>query len=606
MHALYVVVPVLGILAIAYRYYSAFIAARIMALDDSRITPAHTKYDGHNYYPTTRWVLFGHHFAAITGAGPLLGPVLAAQFGYAPGLIWLVAGVCLAGAVHDFMILWASTRRGGRSLAEIVREEIGPVAGTVAAIAILFIVVIALAGLGLAVVGALAESRWGTFTIAMTIPLAVLMGFWMYVWRKGKVTEATIIGVIGLLLAVVLGAPLNDPNSTIGGFFHLSRTQLVLSLAIYGFLASVLPVWLLLSPRDYLSSFMKIGTIGLLVIGIIIVNPQLQMPALTEYVNGGGPIIPGQLFPFCFITIACGAISGFHALVASGTTPKMIDKESDIRPIGYGAMLVEGLVGVLALVAATALYPGDYFAINVPPEVYATLGMQTVNLPQLEAAVGESVVGRTGGAVSLAVGMAQIFSSLPGMSGLLSYWYHFAIMFEALFILTTIDAGTRVGRFLLQEFLGRAYKPFANPAWIPGSIISTTLIVVAWGYFIYTGSIDTIWPMFGVANQLLASVALAVGTTLIIAAGKARYAWVTAAPLLFLSMNTLWGGFLNISDNFYPMAVGPDPTKHAQGWILVSCSVVMIGCAIVILASAVSKWVSLFANGRLPLGAEGR
>lgn len=459
MRALYIIVPVLCILAIAYRYYSAFIAARLMALDDSRVTPAHTKFDGHNYYPTTKWVLFGHHFAAITGAGPLIGPVLAAQFGYAPGLIWIVAGVCVAGAVHDFIILWASVRRGGRSLAEIVRSEIGPVAGTVGAIAILFIVVIALAGLGINVVNALAESRWGTFTIAMTIPLAVFMGFWMYVWRKGKIVEATVMGVIGLILAVVLGAPLNDPSSTIGSFFHLTRTQLVVSLAIYGFAASVLPVWMLLSPRDYLSSFMKIGTIAFLVVGVIIVNPELKAPAFSQYVGGGGPIIPGQLFPFCFITIACGAISGFHALVSSGTTPKMIDKEADIRPIGYGAMLMEGLVGVLAMIAATAMYPGDYYAINTSPAVYQTLGMQPVNLPALEAAVGETVTGRTGGATSLAVGMAQIFSALPGMSGLLAYWYHFAIMFEALFILTTIDAGTRIGRFLLQEFLeiGRAH-----------------------------------------------------------------------------------------------------------------------------------------------------
>jgi carbon starvation protein len=607
MHALYIVVPVLGILAIAYRYYSAFVAARIMALDDSRVTPAHTKYDGHNFYPTTKWVLFGHHFAAITGAGPLIGPVLAAQFGYAPGLIWIVAGVCLAGAVHDFIILWASVRRGGKSLAEIVRQELGPVTGTVGAIAILFIVIIALAGLGINVVNALAESQWGTFTIAMTIPLAVFMGFWMYVWRKGRIAEATIMGVVGLILAVVLGAPLNDPSSTIGSWFHLTRTELVVSLAVYGFAASVLPVWMLLSPRDYLSSFMKIGTIGFLVLGIIIVNPELKAPAFSDYVGGGGPIIPGKLFPFCFITIACGAISGFHALVSSGTTPKMVDKETDIRPIGYGAMLIEGLVGVLALIAATAMYPGDYYAINTSPAVYQTLGLQTVNLPALEAAVGETVTGRTGGATSLAVGMAQIFSALPGMSGLLAYWYHFAIMFEALFILTTIDAGTRIGRFLLQEFLGRAYKPFANPAWVPGSIISTTLIVAGWGYFIHTGSISTIWPMFGVANQLLASVALATATTIIISLGKVRYAWITAAPLAFLGTNTLWGGYLSIRDNFWPLATGPNPATHVQGYVLSICTAIMMVCAIIILASAIAKWVALLSggNGRQPIPAEG-
>src|SRR5688572_3032384 len=512
MRALYLLLPALGIMAIAYRYYSAFLATRIWMLDDARKTPAHLKYDGANYYPTTRWVLFGHHFAAITGAGPLIGPMLAAQFGYAPGFIWLVAGVCLAGAVHDSIILWASVRRGGRSLPDIVKHEIGPTTGFIASIAILFIIVIALAGLGINVVNALAESRWGTFTIATTIPLAIFMGFYMYRWRKGRIAEATVIGIIGLLAAVVLGEPLNSADSTIGNLFHLTRTQLVVSLMIYGFAASVLPVWMLLAPRDYLSTFMKIGTIAFLVVGVVIVNPVIQMPALTEFANGGGPIIPGQLFPFCFITIACGAISGFHALISSGTTPKMIDKESDIRPIGYGAMLVEGLVGVMALIAATAMPPGDYFAINVPPAAYANLtfqgvAMAPVNLSGIEAAIGETVAGRTGGAVSLAVGMAMIFSAMPGMSHLLAYWYNFAIMFEALFILTTIDSGTRVGRFLIAEFMARAYPPFARPDWIPGAMISTALIVLAWGYFIYTGSIDTIWPMFGVANQLLGCVA---------------------------------------------------------------------------------------------------
>jgi carbon starvation protein len=605
MHALYLILPTLGIFAIAYRYYSAFIATRVMLLDDSRVTPAHTKYDGHNFYPTSKWVLFGHHFAAITGSGPLIGPTLAAQFGYAPGFIWLVAGCCLAGAVHDFVILWASVRRGGRSLAEITRDELGPVAWLAGAIAILFIVVIAIAGLGIIVVNALAESPWGTFTIAMTIPLAIFMGFYMYVWRKGRVVEATVIGIIGLMACVIFGEPLNHPESVIGGWFRLSREQLVFAIAIYGFAASVLPVWLLLSPRDYLSSFMKIGTIALLVLGIVMVNPVLQMPPLTDYIYGGGPIIPGPLFPFCFITIACGAISGFHSLVASGTTPKMVDKESHIRPIGYGAMLIEGTVGVLALVAAAAMHPGDYFAVNTTPAVYATLGLSHVNLEALEVAVGESVAGRASGAVSLAVGMAQIFTALPGMSGLMAYWYHFAIMFEALFILTTIDAGTRVGRFLLQEFLGRAYPPFANPAWIPGSILSTFLIVFGWGYFIYTGSVDTIWPMFGVANQLLGVVALSVATTLIINLGKARYAWITAAPLSLLAVNTLWGAFLNIRDNYYPMAVGADDAMQFQGWILTVSSVIIMVCALVILGASIRKWAGLLGGDREALPAEG-
>ncbi|MBI3261788.1 MAG: carbon starvation protein A, partial [Acidobacteria bacterium] len=431
--------------------------------------------------------------------------------------IWLVAGVCLGGAVHDFITLWASTRRGGRSLANIARTEIGPLAGTIAAVAVLFILMIALAGLGIAVVNALAESAWGTFTIGVTIPLAIFLGFYMFQWRKGRIGEATIIGIVAMILAVILGRPVAD--SAIGSWFILSRHQLTVALALYGFAASVLPVWMLLTPRDYLSTFMKIGTILLLALGVIVVNPTLQAPAFSSFVGGGGPIIPGPLYPFVFITIACGAISGFHSLIGSGTTPKMIDKESDIRPIGYGAMLCEGFVGVMALIAASALHPGDYYAINTSASVFQNLGTPTVNIAMLQTQVAENVVARPGGAVSLAVGMAQIFSGLPGMSGLMAYWYHFAIMFEALFILTTIDAGTRVGRFLLQEFVGRLWKPFARPEWLPGSLISTSLMVLAWAYFIWTGSINTIWPMFGIANQLLGAVALAVGTTILINMG---------------------------------------------------------------------------------------
>src|SRR3954467_12558173 len=471
VRALYVILPILGILAIAYRYYSAFIAARVLVLDDARLTPAHVRPDRHNYHATTRWVLFGHHFAAIAGAGPLIGPVLAAQFGYAPGLIWLVGGVCLAGAVPDSLILWASTRRGGASLAEIAPTEIGPVAGGTAALAILFIVVIALAGLGLAVVNALEHSAWGTFTIGMSIPLALFIGVYMHRLRPGRTREATVIGVTLLILAVVLGKPI--AGSSFAHYFIFSRTQLVLLMAGYGFVASVLPVWLLLAPRDYLSSFMKIGTIALLVVGVVFVNPVLEMPAFTSFIGGGGPVVPGPLFPFAFITIACGAISGFHALIASGTTPKMIDKESDIRVIGYGAMLMEGLVGIMSLIAASALYPGDYFAINTPPHVFATLGMSVTNLPALEAAVGETVTGRTGGAVSLAIGMSQIFSGLPGLRALVDYWYHFAVLFQGRFVLTTIDAGTRVARYLVGEFFGRAYAPFGRHDWVPGAVVTS-------------------------------------------------------------------------------------------------------------------------------------
>jgi carbon starvation protein len=599
MHALYVLIPILGFMVIAYRFYSAFIAARVMSLDDSRVTPAHTKYDGHNYYPTSRWVLFGHHFAAITGAGPLVGPVLAAQFGFAPGLIWLVAGVCLAGAVLDFVALWASTRRGGRSLAEIVREEVGPVAGTTAGIAILFMLTVALAGLGLAVVNALAESAWGTFTIGMTIPLAVFMGFYMFKWRPGHIREVTIGGILAMIFCVIAGEWVAE--SSWGPSFVLSHQQLTIALAVYGFAASVLPVWMLLTPRDYLSTFMKIGTIGALVIGVIIVNPELKAPAVSAFAGGGGPIIPGPLFPFVFITIACGAISGFHALIATGTTPKMVDKESDIRPIGYGAMLCESMVGVMALIAATALEPGDYYAINTSAQVYSTLGMSPVHLPALEAAVGETVTARPGGAVSLAVGMADIFARLPGMAGLMAYWYHFAIMFEALFILTTIDAGTRVGRFLIQEFGGRVYKPFGRADSIPASVIATTAIVLGWGYFIWTGDISTIWPMFGIANQLIASVALAVGTTILINMGRVRYAWVTLAPLTFLAVTTLTAGFLSVRDNFWPMAVGPNPAVRVQGYVNSICTSILLICVVIILVSSARRWfMVLGGNGKTP------
>ena len=609
MHALYVLLPALAIIAIAYRYYSAFIATRVWMLDDARKTPAHTKYDGANYYPTSKWVMFGHHFAAITGAGPLVGPMLAAQFGYAPGFIWLVAGCCLAGAVHDSMILWASVRRGGKSLPDIVKQEISPLMGLVAAITIILILIVALAGLGVAFVNALADSVWGTFTVAMTIPLGIFMGFWMYVWRKGKITEATVLGVLGLLFALWAGEPISRSDSWFAGLFHLSRTQIVIALGVYGFAASMLPVWLLLSPRGYLSSFTKIGTIFLLAIGVLIVNPELQMPALSEYTGGGGPIVPGPLFPFCFITIACGAISGFHALISSGTTPKMIDKESDIRPVGYGAMLIEGVVGIMALIAAASMAPGDYFAINVPPATYENLvfggqQMVPVNIPAIETAVGETVSGRTGGAVSLAVGMAQIFSALPGMQGLLAYWYHFAIMFEALFILTTIDSGTRVGRFLLQEFMGRAYKPLARHDNVFAGSLATLIMVFSWGYFIYTGQINTIWPMFAVGNQLLASVALAVATSILINLGRAKYIWVTLLPLAFLGINTLYGGFLNITGNYYPLAVGADASRHVEGWVLTICTAVMIVLALVILGAAIQKWISVMTGGPVPATAE--
>ena len=585
MHAMPVMIAVLCVLAIAYRYYSAFIAARVLSLDDSRPTPAHTQGDGQNYVPTNRWVLFGHHFAAITGAGPLIGPVLAAQFGFLPGLLWLVVGVVIGGAVHDFVILVASVRRGGRSLAEIARLELGPVAGAVTAVAILFIVVIAIAGLGVAVVNALKESSWGTFTIATTIPIAFFMSLYMYRLRKGKIAEASAIGVVLLLFAVVLGRWI--PGSSLGPIFTFDAHQLTFLIAGYGFIASVLPVWMLLCPRDYLSSYMKLGTIALLVVGVILVNPPLLMPAVTRYAHGGGPIVPGALFPFVFITIACGAISGFHSLVASGTTPKMIDRESDCRRIGYGAMLLEGLVGVTALIAASSLFPGDYFAINVAPEKFTALGLETHRIHALEQAVGEHVTGRPGGAVSLAIGMAQIFSGLPGMRALLAYWYHFAIMFEALFILTAIDTGTRVARFLVQETLGRFSSKLGRTDWIPGSILATGLVVGAWGYFLYTGSIQTIWPMFGIANQLLAVCALTIGTAYLWNSGKRRFVWITILPLCFVSVTTLTAGALSIKDNFLPMALVR--ATAIRGTLNVAVTAILMSSTLLVLGTAVRR-----------------
>jgi len=602
MNALPIIVGALCVLAIAYRYYSAFIAAKVLALDDSRPVPSKTMYDGHNYYPTNKWVLFGHHFAAISGAGPLIGPVLAAQFGFLPGLLWLVIGVCLGGAVHDFMILGASIRRKGKSLAEIARGEISPLSGVVAAIAILFIVVIALAGLGLVVVNALAESPWGTFTVGFTIPLALFMGLYMYRFRKGRIAEASVIGVIGLLLAVYFGGKIAD--SSLAHAFTFSPHSVTLLMAAYGFIASVLPVWMLLCPRDYLSSYLKIGTIALLIIGVILVHPNLQMPAVTPFVSGGGPVVPGKVYPFVFITIACGAISGFHALISSGTTPKMIAKETDARVIGYGGMLMEGVVGVVALIAATSLFPGDYFAINtaqrneterakyvrmVDAEGAQGFNLQPQELDRLEAQSGEKVRGRTGGAVTLAIGIAKIFDGIPGLRGLMKYWYHFAIMFVALFILTTIDTGTRVARFLLGEFGGRFYRKLEQPTWLPGSIVTSAVIVFAWAAFIWSGSISTIWPMFGIANQLLAAVALCVATTIVINTGKARYSWVTLVPLSFVATTTLVAGYESIRDIFWPLA--QNPVTATQGYVDTTLTALIMLAAVIVLIDSVRSWI---------------
>ncbi len=481
MNTFPILLGTLCVFALGYRYYSAFISAKVLDLDDSRITPSHVYEDGHNYVPSPKWVLFGHHFAAIAGAGPLVGPTLAAQFGFAPGFLWILFGAVLCGCVHDFTVLVASVRHKGRSLADVARTEVGPYAGLVTMIALLFILLVTLAGLGIVVVNALANSPWGVFTIGMTIPIAILMGVYMFKSSPGqiRIVGPSIAGVILLLGAVISGRWFAD--SSYAHVLTFSGHQIVFAMAIYGFVASVLPVWFLLEPRDYLSTYMKLGTIVLLIIGVFIVHPNIQFPAVTEFIHGGGPIIGGKLYPFLFVTIACGAISGFHALISSGTTPKMLWKESDARFIGYGAMMCEGIVAVLALIAACSMYPGDYFAINAAPAVYAKLGLHTVNLGMFSQEVGEKLAGRTGGAVSLAVGMAQIFRGIPGMKSLTSYWYHYAIMFEALFILTTVDTGTRVARYVMHELLGKVHKSFSNTAWLPGNLVTSLIVVVSWG-----------------------------------------------------------------------------------------------------------------------------
>ncbi|MBT9283474.1 MAG: carbon starvation protein A [Hydrogenibacillus schlegelii] len=549
--------------AVAYRFYSRFIATRIFALDDRRATPAEVRNDGKDYVPMNKWVLFGHHFAAIAGAGPLVGPVLAAQMGYLPGTLWILIGVALAGAVQDMVILIASMRRDGKSLGQIAREEIGPVGGIVASIGTLSILVILVAVLALVVVKALAQSPWGVFTVAMTIPIAMFMGVYMRFIRPGKVLEGSLIGFVLLMLALYFGRTVAE-NPALAPYFTFDAGTLAILIAVYGFLASVLPVWLLLAPRDYLSSFLKIGTIVLLAIGIFIVMPEIRMPAVTRFVDGTGPVFSGPLFPFLFITIACGAVSGFHSLVASGTTPKLIEKESHARMIGYGAMLMESFVAIMAMIAAAHLEPGLYFAMNAPAAVIGTTAEQAAAkvsewgfvispelIEQMAKDVGEqTILSRTGGAPTLAVGMAEIFSQF--MAGAKAFWYHFAILFEAVFILTTVDAGTRIGRFILQDLVGNVYKPFARTDRWVNNVVASAIFTAMWGYFVYWGAIDpfgginSLWALFGISNQMLAAIALAVGTTVLIKMGKARYAWVTVVPFTWLLATTLTAALLKL------------------------------------------------------------
>jgi carbon starvation protein len=589
MHALTLIIVTLLLFAIAYRFYAKFIITKVLVFDPNRPTPAHTLRDGKDYDPTNRYVLFGHHFAAIAGAGPLVGPVLAAQFGYLPGVLWILIGAVLGGAVHDMVILFASVRMNGLSLTQLAREHISRPAGLATAFAILFIIITALAGLALVVVNALNESSWATFTIAITLPAALLVGLYMYKIRPGKIVEASLVGVVIVVLGVVFGEPLS--KTSFGSLFLFSKPSLSIILPVYGFVASVLPVWLLLCPRDYLSSYMKIGTIALLIVGIFVVNPVIKMPAVTAYIHGGGPIIPGKVWPFVCITIACGAISGFHSLISSGTTPKMINTEADIRFISYGAMLAEAVVSIMALIAATVMLPGDYFAINVPPEIFAKLHLATDRLAEMEKMTGESLAGRPGGAVSLAAGMSLILSAIPGMKHLIGYWYHFAIMFEALFILTTVDAGTRVARYILQELLKVVHPKLASSSWMPAVLLSGGAVSFLWGYLLYHGDVATIWPLFGVANQLLATLALCIGTVFILNHSRRwAYGLITFVPALFMAATTFVAGIDNIINNYLP--------KHTfQGNLNAVLSTIMLVLVVIIFFESLRKIAGFWSKG---------
>ncbi|MGU3471809.1 carbon starvation protein CstA [Paenibacillus sp. D51F] len=592
MNAISIVIGSICILMIAYRLYGTFFTRKVLKLSDDTPTPAHTLKDGKDYVPTNKWVAFGHHFAAIAAAGPLVGPILAAQFGYLPGLLWLLIGAVVGGAVHDAVVLFASMRRNGQSLSEVAKQELGPVAGFCTGLAMLFIITITMAGLSMVVLHALENNPWGTFAVAITIPIA--MGVGLFYKKTGNLKLASTIGFILLMIGVFAGPSIQD--TVVGDWLTFDTSTLSVILPVYAFFAAALPVWLLLAPRDYLSSFMKIGVFIALIVGVFIINPAIEFPAVTEFIGGGGPILAGPVWPFISITIACGAISGFHAFIGSGTTPKMINRWSDIKPVAFGAMLVECLVAIMALIAATALQPGDYFAINSKPEVFATLGMSTVHLPELSQEIGLDLEGRTGGAVTLAVGMTYIFTKIPWFENLAPYFFQFVIMFEAVFILTAIDAGTRVSRYLIQDFFGELYKPLKRVDWIPGTIFASALACFMWGYLLFSGDIGSVWALFGVSNQLMASIGLIIGATVILrVADKRRYMLTCLIPLAYLFVTVNYAGYWMVK-NVY---LNPD----ASGYNVLNAvlSIIMLVLGIIIMFTAARNWIKTFNHPRAEL-----
>ncbi|KAA6454539.1 carbon starvation protein CstA [Bacillus atrophaeus] len=594
MNAVTIVIASMCILAIAYRLYGTFMMVKVLKVNDDKPTPAHTHEDGKDYVPTNKWVTFGHHFAAIAAAGPLVGPILAAQFGYLPGLLWLLIGAVIGGAVHDIVVLFASMRKNGKSLSEVAKDELGPVAGFCTGLSMLFIITITMAGLSMVVLHALERNPWGTFAVGITIPIA--MGVGIYYKKTGNLKLASTVGFLFLLAGVFIGPWVQ--TTALGGILTLETKTLAIALPVYAFFAAALPVWLLLAPRDYLSSFMKIGVFIALIAGVFIVNPAIPFPAFTEFVKGGGPVLAGPVWPFISITIACGAISGFHAFVGSGTTPKMLNKWSDMKPVAFGAMLVECLVGIMALIAATALQPADYFAINSTPEVFRTLGMNVVHLPELSREIGLDLEGRTGGAVTLAVGMTYIFTGMPFFSHLASYFFQFVIMFEAVFILTAIDAGTRVARYLIQDFFGEVYKPLKKTDWLPGSVFASALACLMWGYLLYSGDIGSIWALFGVSNQLMASVGLIIGATIVLKiADKRRYILTCLIPLAYLYVTVNYAGYWMVRYVYLnPEAAGYSVLNGAL-------SIIMLLLGLVIIIAAVKKWAQMWRDPSLRMEA---